>query len=132
MRGYQSWCSPRFHSWTVSVLINDIVHEIHSNIRLFADDTTIYIIVVFPDSAAQILNIDLERIANAKKTKALLISRRLVRLNHCTLFFNHVPIPEVHLGICFSDKREWQAHLNYIQEKSLVWHTSAWIDEIYN
>ena len=34
--------------------INDIVHEIHSNIRLFADDTTIYIIVDFPDSAAQI------------------------------------------------------------------------------
>ena len=44
--------------------INDIVHEIHSNIRLFADDTTIYIIVDVPDSAAQILNIDLERIAH--------------------------------------------------------------------
>ena len=76
--------------------INDIVHEIHSNIRLFADDTTIYIIVDFPDLAAQILNIDLERIAhraakwlvgfNAKKTEALLISRRLCRLNHRTLF----------------------------------------------
>ena len=93
--------------------INDIVHEIHSNIRLFADDSTIYIIVDFPDSAAQILNIDLERIAhwaakwlvgfNAKKTEALLISRRLCRFNHRTLFFNHVPIPEVqfhkHLGI---------------------------------
>ena len=38
--------------------INDIVHEIHSNIRLFADDTTLYIIVDFPDSAAQILNVD--------------------------------------------------------------------------
>ena len=78
--------------------------KIHSNIRLFADDTTIYIIVDFPDSAAQILNIDLERIVhwaakwlvgfNAKKTEALLISRRLCRLNHRTLFFNHVPIPE--------------------------------------
>ena len=44
--------------------INDIVHEINSSIRLFADDTSIYIIVDFPDTAAQILNIDLERIAN--------------------------------------------------------------------
>ena len=44
--------------------INDIVHEINSNIRLFADDTSIYIIVDFPESAAQILNIDLERIPN--------------------------------------------------------------------
>ena len=43
--------------------INDIVHEINSSIRLFADNTSIYIIVDFPDSAAQILNIDLERIA---------------------------------------------------------------------
>ena len=112
--------------------INDIVHEIRSNIRLFADDTTIYIIVDFLDSAAQILNIDFERIAhwaakwlvgfNAKKTEALLISRRLCRRNHRTLFFNHVPIPEVkchkHLGIYFSDKCDWPVHLNYIQEKA--------------
>ena len=110
--------------------INDIFHKIHSNIRLFADDTTIYIIVDFPDSAAQILNIDLERIAhwaakwlvgfNAKKTEALLILRRLC--NHRTLFFNHVPIPEVqfhkHLGIYFSDKCDRQVHLNYIQKKA--------------
>ena len=61
------------------------------------------VIVDFPDSAAQILNIYLERIAdwaakwlvgfNAKETEALLIPRRLVRFIHCTLFFNHVPIP---------------------------------------
>ena len=44
--------------------INDIVHGIHSNIRLFADNTTLYIRVDFPDSAAQILNVDLHRISN--------------------------------------------------------------------
>ena len=33
--------------------INYIVHEFHSNIRLFADHTTIYIIVDFPGSAVQ-------------------------------------------------------------------------------
>ena len=44
--------------------INDIVHEIHSNIRLFADDTSLYIIVDLPDSAAQIHNVDLQRIGN--------------------------------------------------------------------
>ena len=110
--------------------INDIVHEIHSNLRLFADDT-IYIIVDFPDSAAQILNIDLERIAhwaaeclvgfNAKKTESLLISRRLIKLNHIPLFFNHVPIQvqsHKHLGIYFSDKCDWQVYLNHIQEKA--------------
>ena len=43
------------------MFINDIVKEIHSNIRLFADDTSLYIVVNFPDSVAQILNLDLER-----------------------------------------------------------------------
>ena len=42
----------------------DIVKEIHSSIRLFADDTSLYISVDFPDSAAQILNLDLERLYN--------------------------------------------------------------------
>ena len=46
------------------LFINDIDREINSNIRLFADDTTIYRIVDFPDSAAQISNIDFERIAH--------------------------------------------------------------------
>ena len=77
------------------------------------------------------LNIDLESIAQwaakwlvgfNKKTDAFLISRRLCRLNHRTLFFNHVPIPEVqshkHLGIYFSDEYDWQVYLNYIQEKA--------------
>ena len=64
------------------IYINDIVHEIHSNIRLFADDTSLYIIVDYPDSAAQILNVDLQRIGNwasvwlvgfnANKTEAFL------------------------------------------------------------
>ena len=44
------------------ISINDTVKEIHSNILLFADDTSLYIIVDFPDSAAQILNLDLERL----------------------------------------------------------------------
>ena len=37
--------------------INDIVTEIRSNIRLFADDTSLYIIVDNPDAAAETLNI---------------------------------------------------------------------------
>ena len=70
------------------LFINDIVREINSNIRLFADNTTIYIIVDFPDSAAQILNIDLERIAhwaamwlvnfNPNKNEAKLNSRKYI------------------------------------------------------
>ena len=44
------------------VYINDIVVDIGSNIRLFADDTSLYIIVDDPVTAAGCLNTDLQRI----------------------------------------------------------------------
>ena len=114
------------------LFINDIVREVKSNIQLFADDTIFYIIVDFPDSAAQIYNIDLERIVhwaamwlvnfNKNKDDAILISRKIHRINHPALYFNHIPIEEVqthkHLGVFISDKCDWQAHLEYIQAKA--------------
>ena len=42
--------------------INGIVNNIRSSIRLFADDTTIYIIINNPQTAAFILNTDLQTI----------------------------------------------------------------------
>ena len=63
------------------------------------------IIVDFPDSAAQILHIDLERIAHWAamwlviliqiKNEAMLISRKIHRINHPALYFNNIPIMEV-------------------------------------
>ena len=43
--------------------INDIVNDIGSNIRLFADDTSLFIIVEDPLTAACSLNTDLDRIS---------------------------------------------------------------------
>ena len=42
--------------------INDIVLDIKSNIRLFADDTSLFIIVENPFEAAYIINNDLAKI----------------------------------------------------------------------
>ena len=66
------------------IYINDIVNNIRSSIPLFADDTTIYIIIDNPQTAAFILNTDLETINrwshyrlvdfNPTKTSTLLIS----------------------------------------------------------
>lgn len=44
------------------VYINDIVSDIQSFIRLFADDTMLYVIVDDPKSAGHVLNSDLEKI----------------------------------------------------------------------
>ena len=44
------------------IYINDIVENINSSIRLFADDTCLYIIVDDPTDAAITLNSDLSKI----------------------------------------------------------------------
>ena len=67
--------------------INDIVNDIGSNIRLFADDTSLFIIIDNPVTAAEYLNSDLNKLSrwtatwhftfNPSKTKALLFFRKL-------------------------------------------------------
>ena len=47
--------------------INDIVKDIGSNIRLFADDTSLYIVVEDPTLAAELLNADMEKVARWAK-----------------------------------------------------------------
>ena len=70
------------------IYINDIVNNIQSSIRLFADDTSLYIIVENPHKAALTLNSDLEPVFhlagewlvdfNPTKGTSLLISRKRV------------------------------------------------------
>ena len=76
------------------IFINDIVKDISSSIRLFADYTSLYIIVENPQTAARLLNLDLDIISNwaldwlvdfhARKTMPLLLSTKLVPLLHFT------------------------------------------------
>ena len=103
-----------------------------SNIRLFVDDTSIFIIVENPISAAQPLNSDLEKIAkwaldwlatfNPIKTEALLISRKLQTFNHPPLFMFNQQIMEVdthkHLVIHLSNDGSWHKQISYIKEKA--------------
>ena len=79
------------------IFINDIVTEIGSSIRLFADDTSLFIIVDNPDVAAEILNADLEKIA--KWAEAWLVKFKNKNGNTsdiqesqqtCTPLLNHV------------------------------------------
>ena len=68
------------------IYINDIVDDIHSCIKLFADDTSLYIIVDNPISAADELNADLAKIHawavrwrvsfNPAKSESMILSRK--------------------------------------------------------
>ena len=116
------------------VYINDIVRDIGSNIRLFADDTSLFIIVDNPVTAADSLNTDLTKISqwaatwlvtfNPAKSEALLFSRKLNRPQHPPLYMQNHLISEVdvhkHLGLYFTNDCTWHNHINYIKEKA--WH----------
>ncbi|MCG8033360.1 MAG: reverse transcriptase family protein, partial [Candidatus Thiodiazotropha taylori] len=112
--------------------INDIVTDIGSNIRLFADDTSLYIIVDNPNAAAELINSDLVKISNwahiwlvdfnAAKNEALLLSRKLNRPIHPPVYMLNHEINEVqfhkHLGIYFSEDCSWHKHIDYIKERA--------------
>ena len=122
--------------WTISVsaFFNDIVTDIGSNIRLFADDTRLFIIVENPDMTAEILNMDLEKImewANCwlvtitpTNTESLLILRKIKRPVHPPLFMDNQVIEEVsshkHLGIFLSNDCSWHKHIDYVNGKAWV------------
>ena len=112
--------------------INDIVLDIKSNIRLFADNTSLFIIVENPFEAANIINNDLAKITpwagmwlvsfNAEKTYSVLISRKINKPNHPPLYMLDQQITEVdshkHLGVYFSNDCSWHRHINYIKDKA--------------
>ena len=115
------------------VYINDLVDGIQSNIRLFADDTTIYITVNhdtnpeladgFASDAANQLNNDLNSIKdwadqwlvsfNPHKTKTMTISNR--KYQHPPVFFDNIELTSVdqhkHLGVTFASNLSWSPHV---------------------
>lgn len=81
------------------IYINDIVTDIGTNIRLFADDTSLYIVVNNPDTSAELLSLDLQKIDDwaekwlvifqPPKTESLVISHKLNKPVHPTLYMQN-------------------------------------------
>lgn len=114
------------------VYINDFISDIQSSIRLFADDTTLYVIVNDRKSAGHVLNSDLEKINiwakqwlvtfNPTKTESLLITNKKHRNQHPNLYFSRSLIQEMsthkHLGLNFSNNGQWALHIDDIVRKA--------------
>ncbi|MEW8544911.1 MAG: reverse transcriptase family protein [Candidatus Thiodiazotropha sp.] len=114
--------------------INDIVSDIGCSIRLFADDTSLYIVVDSPQTAANTLNNDLCTISNwannwlvdfnASKTISMIISRKLHQRPHPPLFMNNTQLNESenhkHLGVTLSNSCRWSSHIDNITEKAWI------------
>jgi hypothetical protein len=114
------------------IFIKDITHVIRRcNIRLFADDTCLFIEVDEPAEAAEILNQNLSEIQewakkwlvtfSPPKTEELLISNKQPRV-HPPLYLDNQPITRVkhhkHLGIHLSDNLCWKKHTEETAKKA--------------
>ena len=112
--------------------INDIVENINSSIRLFADDTSLYIIVDNPVEAANQLNSNLSKFHqwatkwlvkfNPAKSETVIFSRKQNKPYHPPLLLNQKQGNEItshkHLGLVFSNDCSWHEHLDYIKAKA--------------
>ena len=114
------------------IFINDIVTDIGCTIKLFADDTSVYIIIENPNTAALNLNSDLNKVHawskkwlvnfNPQKTETLLISRKPDNNIHPPLYFDNTQVKEVtnhkHLGLLFNNTCHWGEHIEMITSKA--------------
>ena len=114
------------------IYINDIVDDIHSCIRLFADDTSLYIIVDNPRSSADKLNADLAKMHawavgwlvsfNPAKSESMILSRKHNKPFHPPLSMNQNLINNVnshkHLGLTFSQDCSRHDHLELVKTKA--------------
>ncbi len=89
------------------VYINDIVADIQAQINLFADDTSLFMIVNSPDRTAAVLQSDIDTISrwadqwlvhfNPSKSDSMLISRKINKPHHPPLSMVGVDIPIVNI-----------------------------------
>lgn len=112
------------------IFINDIVIDIQSTIKLFADDTSLYLIINNPQTTADILNRGLDKIHtwstnwlvsfNPQKTETMTISQKINKPHHPDIFMNDTPIAEVpnhkHLGLNISKDCTHHTHIDLITE----------------
>ena len=114
------------------IYINDIVNHIRTNIRLFADDTTLYEIIDDPLLTGININIDLRTIMswaktwlvmfNSIKTESFIASKKRIKPYHPPLFMDNTAVNEVtshkHLGLTFSNDLTWTSHIKTIIGKA--------------
>ena len=114
------------------IFINDIVDDIQSTVKLFADDTSLYLIVDEPNTAVETLNNDLSKIHtwskqwlvsfNPNKTETMTLSRKLNKPVHQPLLMDNTQISTVsehkHLGVVLSDNGGWQNHIDLVCKKA--------------
>jgi ABC-type antimicrobial peptide transport system ATPase subunit len=89
----------------ILLYINYIVDNIQSQVRLFADDTSMFLIVDNAIESADIINRDMNNVTswsnkwlvsfNSQKTETMVISRKVYKPHHPSLAMNNQKLEDV-------------------------------------
>ena len=115
--------------------INDLTENLKCNVKLFADDTSLFTVVQNPNTAANDMNHDLELIKQwahqwrmsfnpdpQKQAVEIIFSRKRNKIDHPVILFNDTPVKKVdehkHLGLFLDSKLSFSAHIKAAISKS--------------
>ena len=110
--------------------INDLSDDLMTNVKLFADDTSLFSVVHDVNTSSTNLNNDLRKISDwaiqwkmsfnpdpSKQAQEVIFSRKRQNPNHDSIYFNHnlnqVP-SQKHLGMHLDAKLNFEKHLDNI------------------
>ena len=116
------------------IYINDISKNLESNVKLFADDTSLFSVVFDPNISARTLNNDLSKIEQwafqwkmsfnpdlSKQAQEVLFSKKKNISYHPDLYFNQSKVKVVpaqkHLGLILDNKLNFNLHLKTVIDK---------------
>ena len=116
------------------IYINDLSNELSSNLRLFADDTSLFSVVQDTNLLANALNNDLLKINNwayqwkisfnpdpSKQAQEVIFSRKVKKPSYLVLILNNNHVIQTpyqkHLGMILDEKLYFGEHLRYIANK---------------
>ena len=110
--------------------INDLNTAIESNIKLFADDTSMYLSLVDNLTRSRILNSDMMKISlwaqkwkvnfNCQKTELLNVCNRNFIIDNQLIFDNSILQPSIshkHLGLTLQENCKWDSHVTSLVAK---------------
>ena len=117
------------------VYINDLAMDLKCNVKLFADDTSIFTIEQDPNTAASDMNHELEMIKKwahdwrmsfnpdaRKQAVEVIFSRKNKAVDHPVIVFNNTPVKVVdehkHLGMFLDSKLSFSTHIKEVISKT--------------
>ena len=117
------------------VYINDLPDGLQSNIRIYADDTSLFSVVHNPNLSSDVLSSDLSLIKSwayqwkmsfnpepSKQAVQLIFSRKRVQVDHPEIYFNNIEVSQVeehkHLGLILDKKLNFSSHIKELLGKA--------------